>query len=130
MMNFHRFEHINQCCRNLDATRQFYQTLFPEWFVRAEGNDQGWRWMHFGNEQFYLALNQPPNTDTVSSSTGHLDHIGFVITDGEAMTTLLDTHHIPYEIYHSPETKCRIYVIDPDGTQVELVQYAADYALR
>lgn len=129
-MNFYRFEHVNQSCKDLDATRQFYQILFPDWVVRAEGKEAGWRWMHFGDRQFYLALNQPPNSATVPPSTGHLDHIGFVITDGAAMQAVLDTHSIPYEIYRSPETKFRIYVHDPDGTQVELVEYQEDYALR
>lgn len=129
-MNFHRFEHVNQSCRDLDTTRQFYQTLFPDWFVRAEGEDAGWRWMHFGDRQFYLALNQPPNSANITQSTGHLDHIGFVIADGAAMKTILDTHGIPYEVYQSPETKLRIYVHDPDGTQVELVEYQDNYALR
>ena len=129
-MNFCRFEHVNQSCKNLDATRQFYQTLFPDWFVRAEGEDGGWRWMHFGNHQFYLALNQPPDTANLSSSTGHVDHIGFVIQDGEAMKTILTTGNIPYEIYNSPETKVRIYINDPDGTQIELVQYQDNYALK
>lgn len=129
-MNFHRFEHINQSCKDLEATRQFYQTLFPEWTVRAEGEDAGWRWMHFGNHQFYLALNQPPNAASVSTSTGHLDHIGFVIADGEAMKQVLEVNGIEYEVYKSPETKVRIYVNDPDGTQVELVEYKNDYALK
>ncbi|MDJ0694854.1 MAG: hypothetical protein QNJ49_04300 [Mastigocoleus sp. MO_167.B18] len=44
-MNFHRFEHINQSCKNLDVTRQFYQTLFPECYVRAEGEEDGWKLM-------------------------------------------------------------------------------------
>jgi catechol 2,3-dioxygenase-like lactoylglutathione lyase family enzyme len=129
-MNFHRFEHVNQSCKDLDATRQFYQTLFPDWYVRIEGEQGEWRWMHFGNNQFYLALNQPPDTSNLTTSTGHLDHIGFVIEDGAAMQAILDAHGIDYEIYQSPETKMRIYVNDPDGTQVELVQYEDNYALR
>jgi len=128
-MNFQRFEHINQLCKDINATQQFYQTLFPDWYVRAEGEDSGWRWMHLGNQQFYLALNQPPQSKH-SDSTGHVDHIGFVIEDGEAMKALLEQHNIPYEIYHSPETKARIYVTDPDGTELEFVDYQADYALK
>jgi catechol 2,3-dioxygenase-like lactoylglutathione lyase family enzyme len=127
---FYRFEHVNQSCKDLDATRQFYQTLFPDWFVRAEGDEYGWQWMHFGDRQFYLALNQPSDSEMLSESTGHLDHIGFVIADGAAMKAILDQHKIAYEIYQSPETKFRIYVHDPDGTQVELVEYQDDYALK
>jgi catechol 2,3-dioxygenase-like lactoylglutathione lyase family enzyme len=129
-MQFRRFEHINQICRNLDATRQFYQNLFPEWTVRAQGEEDGWRWQHFGDRQFYLALNQPPNTMEVSQSTGHVDHIGFVIENSEAMKALLETHGIEYSVFKSPETKSRIYITDPDGTEIELVEYEDSYALR
>lgn len=129
-MQFRRFEHINQTCRNLDVTRQFYQTLFPTWTVRAEGKEGGWRWQHFGDRQFYLALNQPPNSTQITQSTGHLDHVGFVIEDGEAMKALLDAQGIEYTVFKSPETKTRIYVTDPDGTEIELVEYEDTYELR
>lgn len=129
-MQFHRFEHVNQICRDLEGTRQFYQTLFPNWQVRAEGEEDGWRWIHFGDRQFYLSLNQPPELDKVQKSTGHIEHIGFVIDDSEAMKTLLDAKGIQYYTYKSPETKCRIYVSDPDGTELELVEYEEDYALK
>lgn len=129
-MQFHRFEHVNQLCRDLDTTRQFYQTLFPEWTVRAEGEEDGWRWQHFGDRQFYLALNQPPHSGKVSTSTGHVDHLGFVIEDGEAMKRLLEANGIEYTVFKSPETKDRIYVTDPDGTEIELVAYEDNYALK
>lgn len=129
-MKFNRFEHVNQLCQNLDVTRQFYQTLFPEWYVRAEGEEDGWKWMHFGDRQFYLSLNQSLDSFTVSHSMGHLDHIGFVIENSEQMKALLDKNRIDYSIYISPETKCRIYVNDPDGTQVELVEYNPSYELK
>ncbi len=129
-MQFHRFEHVNQICQDLEGTRQFYQTLFPNWQVRAEGEEDGWHWMHFGGRQFYLSLNQPPESDEIQKSTGHINHIGFVIDDSEAMKTLLDEKGIQYYTYKSPETKCRIYVSDPDGTELELVEYEKDYALK
>lgn len=129
-MQFYRFEHVNQICQDLEETRQFYQTLFPNWQVRAEGEEDGWRWIHFGDRQFYLALNQPPESDEVKKSTGHIAHIGFVIDDSEVMKTLLDAKGIQYYTYKSPETKCRIYVSDPDGTELELVEYEDDYVLK
>jgi catechol 2,3-dioxygenase-like lactoylglutathione lyase family enzyme len=129
-MQFHRFEHVNQICQDLDETRKFYHTLFPNWEVRAKGQEDGWHWMHFGDRQFYLALNQPADPSEFTKSTGHLDHIGFVIDDSEAMTALLDEKGIKYYTFKSPETKCRIYVSDPDGTELELVEYEDNYALK
>ncbi|MGL5074669.1 MAG: VOC family protein [Waterburya sp.] len=129
-MKLHRFEHINQLCQNLETTRQFYQTLFPDWYVRAEGEEDGWHWQHFGDRQFYLALNQPADTSKINKSTGHVDHIGLVIDNSEAMKTVLDANGIEYYTFQSPETKCRIYVSDPDGTELELVEYKDDYDLK
>jgi catechol 2,3-dioxygenase-like lactoylglutathione lyase family enzyme len=133
-MNFIRFEHINLSCQDIDASRQFYQTLFPDWNVRAEGGKpgDGTRWMHFGNRQFYLALNEAHGaTRTHYPYEGiGVNHVGFVIEDGDKMQSLLDAHGIEYYVYTSPETKHRIYVNDPDGNEIELVQYQEAYELK
>jgi catechol 2,3-dioxygenase-like lactoylglutathione lyase family enzyme len=132
-MNLHRFEHINLNCHDIDTSRAFYQKLFPDWFVRAEGqSSDGTRWMHFGDRHFYLALND------ASESTRHhhiyedlgINHVGFVIDDGEKAKALLDSQGIEYYTYTSPETKHRIYISDPDGNEIELVEYQENYELR
>lgn len=131
-MNFLRFEHINLSCQNLEASRQFYQMLFPDWFVRAEGEWQNERWMHFGDRQFYIALNE--ETQAQRSHYPYegigINHVGFVIRDGEKMKAVLETNGIDYCTMESPETKFRIYVNDPDGNEIELVEYQDDYELR
>lgn len=131
-MTFLRFEHINLACHDLNQTLAFYQTLFPAWEVRAEGVHDGHRWVHFGNHQVYLALNDTPEL----SRTHHLyenigiNHVGFVIDDGDAMKAHLEAHQIEYYTLTAPETKHRIYVSDPDGNEVELVEYHASYGFR
>jgi catechol 2,3-dioxygenase-like lactoylglutathione lyase family enzyme len=130
-MNMIRFEHINLSCQDIDATKNFYQTLFPDWYVRAEGVFNGDRWMHFGNNQFYLALNDDSEQQRVHKpyeSIG-INHVGFVINDGEAMKQLLEANGIDYYTMTAAETKHRIYVNDPDGNEIELVEYQPDYAL-
>ncbi|BAY98254.1 glyoxalase family protein [Tolypothrix tenuis PCC 7101] len=130
-MTMIRFEHINISCKDIDASRNFYQTLFPDWYVRAEGIFNGDRWMHFGNNQFYLALNDDSEQERVHKpyeSIG-INHVGFVINDGEAMKALLEAKGIDYYTMTAPETKHRIYVNDPDGNEIELVEYNRDYAL-
>ena len=131
-MNFTRFEHINIACKDLDATKNFYQTVFPDWYVRVEGTSNGVRWMHFGNNQFYLAIQDTPELERVHSLYENIgiNHVGFVINDGEEMKTLLEKHGIEYYTMTSPETKHRIYITDPDGNEVELVEYNPEYALR
>ena len=131
-MNFTRFEHINLSCKDIDTTKNFYQSIFPDWYVRVEGVNGGCRWMHFGNNQFYLALNDTPDNKRVHELYENIgiNHVGFVIEDGEAMKALLDKHGIEYYTMTAPETKHRIYVTDPDGNEVELVEYNSDYSLK
>jgi catechol 2,3-dioxygenase-like lactoylglutathione lyase family enzyme len=131
-MNFLRFEHLNLACKNIDISQKFYQTLFPDWYVRAEGIYNGSRWMHFGNDQCYLTLNDSSEQNRVHQAYESIgiNHVGFVIKDGEAMQKLLDSEGIEYYTLTAPETKHRIYVNDPDGNEIELVEYQPDYALR
>ncbi|HLP88026.1 MAG TPA: VOC family protein [Nostocaceae cyanobacterium] len=131
-MQLMRFEHINISCQNLEATKKFYQTLFPDWYVRAEGIFNGRNWLHLGNDQFYIALNDTPQQERIHQIYENIgiNHIGFVIKDGEKMKDLLEQSGIEYYNLTSPETKYRIYVTDPDGNEIELVEYQLDYALR
>jgi catechol 2,3-dioxygenase-like lactoylglutathione lyase family enzyme len=131
-MKLKRFEHINLSCQNLDATKKFYLTLFPDWYVRAEDKDDESHWVHLGDDQFYLALNDNPSLNRVHELYENIgvNHVGFVIDDGEAMKALLDQHGIEYYMMTAPETKYRIYVNDPDGNEIELVEYNQDYQLR
>lgn len=131
-MNFLRFEHINIACKDIDASQKFYQTLFPDWYVRAEGVFNGRRWIHLGNRQFYLTLNDEHDQERVHTPYEGIgiNHVGFVIQNGEDMKQLLAKEGIEYYTMTAPETNHRIYVNDPDGNEIELVEYNAAYALR
>lgn len=132
-MKLHRFEHLNLTCRDLETTQQFYQTLFPDWQVRAYGvGPTGDRWVHFGNDQVYLALNHDPGSQRTQQpyEGAGINHVGFVIDDGEAFKALLATNNIEFYTMTSPETRHRIYVSDPDGNEIELVDYQETYGLR
>ena len=59
-----------------------------------------------------------------------ISHIGFVIEDGDQMKALLEEKGIGYYTYTSPETKHRIYVSDPDGNEIELLEYQEAYELK
>ncbi|MEQ9234977.1 VOC family protein [Coleofasciculus sp. E2-BRE-01] len=131
-MKLQRFEHINLACRDIDATKTFYQTLFPDWYVRAENNDGQDHWIHFGNDQFYLSLNHKPDFKRVHEiyETIGVNHVGFVIDDGDALKKRLEDYGIDYYTMNAAETQHRIYVTDPDGNEIEFVDYNPDYALR
>lgn len=132
MSKIQRFEHINLACQDIDVTKTFYQTLFPDWYIRAEDREDERQWLHLGNDQFYLALNHTPDLKRVHEIYENIgiNHVGFVIDDGEAMKARLKEHNIEYYTMTAPETKHRIYVSDPDGNEIELVEYNPDYSLR
>ena len=61
-----RMEHANLCVRDIDAMIRFLQSAFPEFHVRADRTDaDGSRWVHFGNDETYLALTQADDERTV-----------------------------------------------------------------
>ncbi|MGF1567659.1 MAG: VOC family protein [Nodosilinea sp.] len=132
-MKINRFEHVNLTCKSLEATQAFYQTLFPDWYMRAEGTTpEGRRWVHFGNDQLYLALNDEPQAvrhQKLYEDVG-INHIGLVIDNGEKLLFWLEAKGIEHYTMSSPETRYRIYVTDPDGNEIEFVEYEADYLLR
>ena len=130
-MNFYRIEHINKVCQNLETTLQFYRTLFPDWFIRAHEESDDLSWIHFGNDQFYISLyGRRDASKPIPLNTGNIDHIGFVIENGEKMIAALKTNRIEYLVEDATETKYRIYVKDPDSTLLELVEYNESYELR
>jgi len=130
-MNFYRIEHINKVCQNLETTLQFYQILFPDWVIRAREESDDFSWIHFGNRQFYISLyGRRDASKSISLNTGNIDHVGFVIEDGERMMAVLEANRIEYFVEDAPETKYRIYVVDPDNTALELVEYNEGYELR
>ncbi|MGM3309167.1 VOC family protein [Anabaena sp. WFMT] len=131
-MNFMRFEHINISCQNIEVSKKFYQTLFPDWYIRAEGVFDSRPWLHLGNNEFYLALNETPDQKRVHQIYENIgiNHVGFVIKDGEAMKNLLEKEGIEYYTMTAEETKHRIYVNDSDNNEIELVEYQADYTLK
>ena len=132
MAKIQRFEHINLACQDIDVTKTFYQTIFPDWYIRAEDRDDERQWIHLGNDQFYLALNHTPHLKRVHEIYENIgvNHVGFVIDDGETMKAHLKENNIEYYTMTAPETKHRIYVNDPDGNEIELVEYNPDYRLR
>ena len=57
-----RLEHANLAVRDVDATVRFLQTAFPAFRIRREGKTwQGWRWIHLGTDDTYIAVNEAPN---------------------------------------------------------------------
>ena len=128
-----RLEHVNLVGTNIENSLAFYQTVFPHWKVRTQG-ERDWygkpsRWVHFGDDQQYLALSdhgEGANRD-LSGHTIGLAHIGFEVTNLEAVIQRLEAKG--YEIsFTGADSQYRknIYFVDPAGFEVEFVEYLSD----
>jgi catechol 2,3-dioxygenase-like lactoylglutathione lyase family enzyme len=132
MTTLNRLEHVNLSCQDLEASQAFYQALFPDWYVRAEDRYDQRPWIHLGDDQFYISLNHTPELKRVHEIYENIgvNHVGFVINNGEEFKVRLEENKIDYYTLAAPEIKHRIYVSDPDGNEIELVEYNSNYRLR
>ena len=126
-------EHINLVVSNINKSLQFYQAAFPHWSVR--GGDKGeWHgkkrnWLHFGDDYQYIALNDN-GVDKNRNLAGHqvgLAHFAFVTNDLKGMIARLAQAGFTVDKDGAEdEYRDNVYYLDPDGFEVEFVQYHND----
>ena len=128
-----RIEHLNLVVRDIPATLKFYQAAFPHWRIRDE--DEGeWsgksrKWLHFGDDYQYLAFGDNgvgDNRDLSGHQTG-LAHFAFVVSNLDALIDRLAEagFGVDKEGADEPYRK-NLYFIDPNGFEVEFVEYLSD----
>ncbi|WP_019613847.1 VOC family protein [Psychromonas ossibalaenae] len=128
-----RLEHLNLVVKDIQISLAFYQAAFPEWIIR-DGGESEWygkprNWVHFGDHNLYLTLNDNGEQES-RKLTGHqvgIAHFAFEVGDIEGLTHRLQNAGFKPRI-RGPEHPFRqnIYFIDPDGNEVEFVQYFSD----
>ncbi len=128
-----RIEHINLVVKDMDETLAFYQAAFPHWYVRGQG-EQNWHgtqrtWLHFGDEHDYLAFadagtGQNRNLET---NTLGLAHYGFITHNLDAtIERLIQAGYSIHKQGNHTEFRKNIYFLDPNGYEVEFVEYLSD----
>ena len=122
-------EHVNATVADVDLSVAFYQALLGlrvRWRGQtADGNEAA----HVGDDRCYLALFQadrshrPGRAESDYAAVG-LNHFGFVVDDLAATKERLVKLGI--QPHHEPdyEPGRRLYFLDPDGIEAELVEYA------
>jgi catechol 2,3-dioxygenase-like lactoylglutathione lyase family enzyme len=132
-----RIEHINMVVSSIKTSLHFYQSAFPHWFIRDEGDDTWFgkdrHWLHLGDDYQYLAMSeflsddqQDGNRDLTSNQVG-LAHFAFSLDNIKAvMSRLADAGYHPAKDGSVNPFRENIYYIDPSGFEVEFVQYFSD----
>lgn len=118
-------EHVNITVGDLDRSTEFYCDLL-ELHVRWKGTIDGERLgAHVGDDRCYLALFQAAADGTVDRDYVRpgVNHFGFVVHNLDEARRRLDHLGATVHLEADYEPGRRIYFLDPDGHEVELVQY-------
>ncbi|MCZ4336082.1 VOC family protein [Shewanella colwelliana] len=126
-------EHINLVVTDIDHTLSFYRAAFPHWRVRGGGQGNWYgkprNWVHFGDDYQYLAFNddgEGENRDLTGHQVG-LAHFAFVTDNIEAVIQRLADEGFAVDKDGAVNPHRRnVYFIDPNGYEVEFVQYLSD----
>jgi catechol 2,3-dioxygenase-like lactoylglutathione lyase family enzyme len=131
-----RLEHVNLAVSDIGNSLKFYQAAMPHWQVRGEGIG-GWsgtprRWLHFGDEYTYLALHDDVEEsarqrEQAERNGAGLVHFGLEVSHLAAVIQRLEQAGFTPSDHGSQESHRRnIYFMDPDGFEVEFVEYLSD----
>ena len=119
-------EHANITVSSLKEAIKFFQTAFPHFKIRGGGNDMR-EWIHLGDDDTYIAINQAKQNDLKVDKNYDkigINHLGFVVQDvDEIANNLLSNGYkrdYPKEV---EKFRIRDYFADADGNQYEFVQY-------
>ena len=120
-------EHVNLTVSDLQRSIDFYRDLFG-FEVRWKGttSDEAPA-AHVGDERSYIALfqgNRPSRGDTDYERVG-FNHFGVVVDDLAAAKQRLQKLGVEPSMEADYEPGRRLYFHDPDGIEVELVEYDA-----
>lgn len=118
-------EHVNLTVNDLPQSVRFYRELFG-FEVRWEGTlDDGRHAVHVGDEKHYLSLFQCRTPGRASNDYGPVgvNHFGFVVEDLDAMKGRLRSLGVELLSEADYEPGRRLYFLDPNGIEIELVQY-------
>ncbi|MFS1526249.1 VOC family protein [Microbulbifer sp. 2304DJ12-6] len=126
-------EHVNLVVRDIPMSLSFYQAVFPHWQIRGGGEGEWYgkprKWLHFGDNYQYLALSDhgdSDNRDLTGSQVG-LAHFAFVTDNLQRLIERLDQAGFrPYKDGAESPHRKNIYFLDPDGFEVEFVEYLTD----
>lgn len=128
-----QLEHLNLVVSDLQRSLAFYRAVFPHWQVRGEGKADWYgtsrNWLHFGDDYQYLTLNDNgtgENRDLTSNRVG-LAHFAFVTSNLSAVIERLEqAGFVPAKEGSDDPHRSNIYYLDPDGFEVEFVEYHSD----
>ena len=122
-------EHANITVNDLQEAIRFFRTAFPHFKIRGGGNGAR-EWVHFGDDDTYIAINQAKYSDLKVDKNYDkigINHIGFVVPNVEEIANNLLSNGYKRDFPKEVEQfRIRDYFADADGNQYEFVQYLSE----
>lgn len=122
-------EHANITVNNLKLAIDFFKTAFPHFKIRGGGKETR-EWIHLGDDDTYLALNQATGLQKTLDKNYNrigINHLGFVVNNVEEIAQRLLAKGYKRD-YPKQIEKYRIrdYFADSEGNQYEFVEYLSE----
>jgi catechol 2,3-dioxygenase-like lactoylglutathione lyase family enzyme len=126
-------EHLNLVVRDISAALVFYKAAFPHWRIRSRGQAEWYgverNWVHFGDDYQYLTFNDDGSGENrdLSGHQAGLAHFAYVTKNLQAVIDRLEVAGFK-TAKPGADNRFRknVYFIDPDGFEVEFVEYLSD----
>ena len=122
-------EHANITVNDPKEAIKFFQTAFPHFKIRG-GGDGMREWIHLGDDNTYIAINQAKQRDLKADKNYDkigINHLGFVVQNVEEIANNLLSNGYKRDFPKEVEQfRIRDYFADADGNQYEFVQYLSD----
>jgi glyoxylase I family protein len=119
-MGITQFLHASLLVTNLEASRQFYETVIGLTPVERNLSFAG-AWYQLGPVQIHLIVVETVIGDRVNAEKwGRNRHLALAVTDIEAKKLHLEA--CGYAFQSSASGRAALFVADPDGNLIELTQ--------
>ena len=128
-----RIEHVNITVPDIDEAIRFLKIVAPDFDVRKnETPSNSYRWAHIGNENYYLALQEPhldaePKKRLQPYKNYGINHVALVVNNVQEIEEKLLANGYRKGIGTPTEKyRKRAYYFDNAGFEWEFVEYLSD----
>lgn len=125
-------EHLNITVPSIQEALKFINIVAKDFKVRFEGEyPTGRKWVHVGNDTFYIALQEPSIEDYKSRVQTYnnvgINHIGLVVQNiDEIDKELMAEGYEKLDDFNHEEFRKRKYFLDGSGIEWELIEYLSE----
>lgn len=128
-----RIEHVHIAVGDLERSINFYHRIFG-FKVRYDDIGPYGRCVHIGTDRFYIAMTEKPglgkSLSNSKSTTAVIYHFGFTTDDINNFKARLRDANVKIIEDSLRKEGGAVYILDPDGHEIEVVSYQNDYIYR